>query len=140
MSVMLAREHEVQRAQALAAGLRDVATDLRLIDAIDLIGFVHRQDHSAIDDLVASSAELFFRPGALRYGMASRVDVGWKRTPSVRLDLEFQHESVTVFLCLTLEGKYPAVHIYHTIFSPPGGSLDEDTHALLQAIASARRV
>ena len=140
MSVTTAQEHDVRRARALAAGLRDVATDLRLIDAIDLIGFVHRQDHPAIDDLVASSAELFFQPGALRYAMASRVNIGWTQTPSVQLDLEFQYETVTVFLCLTLEGRRPAVHIYHMLFTPSGGSRAHDTQALFHALSLARHV
>ena len=44
--------------------LADVATELRLVNVIDLIGYVQGERAANIEDLVHSSAELYFKHGA----------------------------------------------------------------------------
>ena len=61
----------------LAEGLADVATELRLVNVLDLIAYVHADRSANLEDLVNSSAELYFKPGTLRYGWAADLDVRW---------------------------------------------------------------
>ena len=61
--------------KALAAAAKEFAAELRLTDVVDLITFIRTENHPNLNDLVNSSAELYFKPGTLSYGWAADVDV-----------------------------------------------------------------
>lgn len=130
-------EHAERRGRALAEGMKDFATELRLIDVVDLVAYVRSDNTAVIDDLVTSSAELAFKPGALRYGWAASVDVGWGHAPSLNLDMEFCHGGVTVFFGLLLNDVRPAVDIYSILFDDAGDA-EQKTQRLMAALADAR--
>jgi hypothetical protein len=50
----------LEREKALADGLRDVAAELRLIEATDLVAFLRTEQFGNIANLVNSSTELYF--------------------------------------------------------------------------------
>ena len=81
-------EHE----RVLADAIVDVATELRLSDPTEFIMLVRGEQDANISDLVNSSSELFFKKGALRYGLSADCALGWGSTPSVSLDMEFRHD------------------------------------------------
>ena len=62
-----------QREKVLADGIKEVASELRLIDATDLVAFIRTEQFGNIGALVSSSAELYFRPGTLRFGQSGDV-------------------------------------------------------------------
>ncbi len=75
----------LDREQIIADALVDVASELRLTDAAELVALI-RNDHAAnIADLVNSSSELFFRSGTLRYALSASVAAPWDGTPRGRL-------------------------------------------------------
>src|SRR5271163_3342090 len=87
----------LERERIIADALVDVATELRLTDAAELILMI-RSDHSAnIADLVNSSTELFFKSGTLRYALSASFKAPWDATPIVELDMEFRHAAVCAF-------------------------------------------
>ena len=90
------KNHSLQREKALADGLRDVAAELRLIDATDLIAFLRTEQFANIANLVNSSSELYFKPNTLSFGQSGDVQLKWGETPSIALDMEFQHLGVAV--------------------------------------------
>ena len=75
--------------RALAESMADVATELRLVNASDLVRYVQCERCAHIEDLVNSSAELYFKPGALRYGWTADLELVWDAPPIVSLDMEF---------------------------------------------------
>ena len=125
-------EHE----KALADALVDVATELRLSDPTEFILLVRGEQAANISDLVNSSSELFFKKGALRYGLNADCALGWGSTPSVSLDMEFRHASVTAFFRLILGGARAAVEVVEVLFDDERGA--QSAGRLRDAIAAAR--
>ena len=141
MSAMVAQDsstHVLLREKALADGVKDVATELRLIDLGDLIVFVKTGQFANIQDLVNSSVELYFKPGTLTYGWAADLDVSWERPPMILLDMEFRHEAVTAFFGLSLGSGSAGVEIRQVSFERPSPDPAENTARLIQALAAAR--
>jgi hypothetical protein len=129
-------EHE----RVLADAIVDVASELRLADPTEFILLVRGEQEANISDLVNSSSELFFKKGSLRYALSADCALGWGSTPSVSLDMEFRHGSVTAFFRLILGGQRAAVEILD-IFSEDVDGDDAGPHSadqLRRAIAAAK--
>lgn len=127
-----------EREMILAEAIQGVAAELRLVDLSILTRYVIAEQHGNIDDLVSSSTELFFKPGTLRYGLQADVDLRWGGTPAVSLDMEFQHQDVTVFFNLVLGSLSAAVDVQAITFEGPPRSPTENTRRLAEALAAAR--
>ncbi len=122
--------------KALADAIVDVATELRLSDPTEFILLVRGEQAANISDLVNSSSELFFKKGALRYGLSADCALGWGSTPSVSLDMEFNHDRVTAFFRLIIGGSRAAVEVVDVFFDEETGP--HDAERLRRAIAAAR--
>ncbi len=127
-----------EREKALGVGVRELASDLRLVEPADYINFVRTERFANIANLVASSAELFFKPGTISFGHSGDVDVTWDQPPSVALDMEFRHMRVNVYFRLVLEAENAGVEITHVAFDSASEEPDENTRRLIEAIADAR--
>jgi hypothetical protein len=128
----------LEREKALADGLRDVASELRLIDAADLIAFIRTEQFANIANLVNSSTELYYKPGTLSFGRSADLDVEWGGTPAISLDMEFHHGQVTVYFRLLLEALQAAIEIHYINFEAGSSDPQANTRALIEAIADAR--
>ncbi|MET0568917.1 MAG: hypothetical protein ABWZ74_07555 [Hyphomicrobiaceae bacterium] len=131
-------DYTLEREKALADGLREVASELRLIDAIDLVTFIRAEQFGNIKTLVSSSTEMFFKPGTVSFGSSGDVDLKWGGAPSVALDMEFRHMRVNVYFRLLLEALHAGVEINHIAFEEGSQDPDENTRRLVDAIADAR--
>jgi hypothetical protein len=121
------------REQIIADALIDVASELRLIDAAELMLMI-RNDHSAnIADVVNSSTELFFQSGTLRYALSANYRAAWDATPVVAIDLEFRHALVSAFFGLTLGERCAGVEIIDILFDEQ----DLDDRAKAERLANA---
>ena len=128
----------LERERIIADALVDVASELRLTDAAELISMV-RNDHAAnIADLVNSSTELFYKAGTLRYALSASFKAPWDATPVVTIDMEFRHAMVSAFFRLTIGHHRAGVEIIDILFDERG--LDDRAKAerLLAAFKSAR--
>ena len=127
-----------QREKALADGIKEVASELRLIDAVDFVAFIRLGQFGNVGHLVNSSTELYFKPGTVKFGLSGDVNLQWGATPSVSLDMEFHYMSVNVYFRLMLEALHAGVEIDYITLD--GGSADpeENTQRLVEAIARAR--
>ena len=130
--------HTLEREKALADGLRDVATELRLIDAADLIAFIRTERFANIANLVNSSTELYFQPGTISFGKSGDVDVKWGETPSIFLDMEFRHMQVNVYFRLLLQALQAGVEITYITFDGASEDPHENTQRLARALSAAR--
>jgi hypothetical protein len=133
-----ARTQSVEGERALAAAARELANELRLTDIVDLIAFIRTENHPNLNDLVNSSAELYFKPGTLSYGWRAEIDMRWTGSPTVKLDLEFRHQHVTAFFNLVLEPRRAGVELKGLAFEPPAPPQAENVRKLIDAIADAR--
>ena len=116
----------------------DVATELRLTDAAELILMI-RNDHAAnIADLVNSSTELFYKSGTLRYALSASFKAPWDATPVVALDMEFRHAMVSAFFRLTIGQRRAGVEIIDILFDEQGLDNRAKAERLLAALKSAR--
>jgi hypothetical protein len=131
-------EDTAEGERALAAAAKEFAAELRLTDVVDLITFIRTENHANLNDLVNSSAELYFKPGTLSYGWAANVDVCWARSPTVRLDLEFRHQQVTAFFDLILESRQAGIRLKHIAHEAPAAAPSEHSRRFIEAIADAR--
>jgi hypothetical protein len=132
------RRRPLGREQIIADALVDVASELRLTDADELMSMI-RNDHAAnIADLVNSSTELFFKSGTLRYALSASFKAPWDTTPTVEIDLEFRHEAVCAFFRLKIGQRRAGVEIIDILFDEQG--LDDFAKAerLSAALKSAR--
>jgi len=123
---------------AIASALKPFATEMHLIDVVDLVAFVRTDQHANIEDLVKSSAELFFKTDTLRYSMAASVDLTWDSTPIVKLDLEFFNLGVWIYFTLVLQHPHNAVDVAYIEFSNTSGSREDNTARLKEALQDAR--
>lgn len=129
-----------ERERALGQGVRELASDLRLVEPADYISFVRTERFANIANLVASSAELFFKPGTISFGHSGDVDIGWDRMPTVALDMEFRHMQVSVYFRLVLEAQKAGVEITYVAFDGAAEEPDANTQRLVAAIADARLI
>ncbi|MBK3397790.1 MULTISPECIES: hypothetical protein [Methylobacterium] len=147
---MIPHDHDLAQARAIpgdvvaaaeevfATAIRDFITEFCLLDGSVLIGWVRGERHGNIADLVASSAEPFFKDATLTYADASDVCLDWGRSMKVVLDMEFAAKSVTVFFKLVLDGCFVGVAIQRILAEDaPPLRLDAFARALSDARLSA---
>ncbi len=134
--------HALDCERVLAESVADVATELRLVNVIDLIGYVRAERFANLEDLVNSSAELYFKHGALRYAWSADLDVVWEALPTISLNMEFSWRGVTAFFRLCLNAARAGVDIQHLAFDQPsdlkGGDAAERLAFFARAIADSR--
>lgn len=131
-------DYTLEREKALADGLRDVASELRLIDAVDLVTFIRTEQFGNIKTLVNASTELFFKPGTISFGSSGDVFLRWGGAPSIALDMEFHHMRINVYFRLLLMALCAGIEIHHISFENSSPDPDENTRRLVEAIADAR--
>lgn len=129
-----------EREKALANGLRDVASELRLVDPADFIAFIRTEQFGNIRNIVNSSTEMFFKPGTITFGLSGEVDLPWGHTPSISLDMEFHHFNVSAYFRLVLQSFRAGVDITYVSFEGGADDPDKNTQRLIEAIDDARIV
>ncbi|HSP24208.1 MAG TPA: hypothetical protein VLQ65_03450 [Saliniramus sp.] len=128
----------LEREKILGDAIKCVAGELRLVDLSILVRSVTLEQHANIADLIASSSELFFVEGTLKYGSRADLGLNWGQMPSVVLDLEFSHMGVHVNFALTLKSFNACIDIHAISFDGPTRSPQENTALLKAALADAR--
>ena len=122
----------------IADALVDVASELRLTDAAELVAMIRNEHAANIADLVNSSTELFFKSGTLRYALSASVEAPWNATPVITLDMEFRHAMVSAFFRLTIGERLAGVEILDILFDEKGLSEGAKAERLMAALASAQ--
>ena len=132
--------YSTQREKIVADAISPVATELRLLDAADLISLLRFEYNANIADLVASAAEMFFHPGTVNFGAGDNYTLEWGDTPQVTLDLEIKPQGVTIYAQLLLTDRQAGIEINHIAFENPSPDPDENTRFLEQSLENARFV
>jgi len=132
------KDYAREREKALADGLRDVASELRLIDAADYVAFIRTEQFGNIRNLVNSSTELFYKPGTIQFGLSGEVELEWGSSPCVALDMEFHHMGVAAYFRLILLAHQAGIEISYISFDGSSADPDKNTRRLVDAIEDAR--
>jgi len=118
----------------IADAIRGVAAELRAVDAVDLISYIHAYKFANVGDLIDSSVELHFKPDTLRFGYSGDVKLDWYGRPAVGLDMEFHAGGVAAYFRMVLDALTVGVELRHISH----GSGTCDAARLGAAIESAR--
>ncbi len=91
--------------------MKDLASELRLIDATDFAAFIRIGHMANLRSLVQSSAELHFKPGTLELAELGEIELGWFKPPLITLPMKFRHGGVRVYFRLRLAALSAAVEV-----------------------------
>jgi hypothetical protein len=130
--------HSTVREVMVANAIREVVSELRMVDVCDYIAFIRMGHLANLADLVDSAAERYFMPGALRLGHGGDVQLDWGEEPRIALDLELRPHGATVYFTLTLAAQTAAVDVNYVAFDEPSATPDENTAYLDGALENAR--
>lgn len=108
--------HSAEHERIVAEALSPVATELRMIDAADLVSLLRYERWGNISDLVSSAAELYFLPGTVNFGTGGEYRLDWDSKPEILLDLEIKPEGVTIYAKLSLADVQAGLEIDHIAF------------------------
>jgi len=132
--------YSAEREQILAEAISPVASELRLLDAADLISLLRFECYGSISDLVLSAAELYFLPGTVNFGLGGDYKLEWGGPAEVTLDLEIKPEGVTVYAKLLMTEHHAGIEISHIAFQNPSADPHENTETLARSLRAARYV
>jgi hypothetical protein len=132
--------HSAEHERIVAEALSPVATELRMIDAADLVSLLRYERWGNISDLVASAAELYFLPGTVNFGTGGEYRLDWDRKPEILLDLEIKPEGVTIYAKLSLADVQAGLEINHIAYHQPQADADSGTAFLERTLSAARFV
>lgn len=130
--------HAADRERILANGIKEVAAELRLVEVVDYVAFLRMELLGNIADIVDSSAQLYLRPGALRFADGGEVRLAWGSVPVIDLDMEFRAPAVTVHFRLELSATKAGVQINYIAFADPDADPEINTRRLADAVEEAR--
>ena len=132
--------HSTEREKIVAEALRPVATELRLIDAGDLVSLLRYERWGNLADLVSSAAELYFLPGTVRFGVGGDYNLDWDSKPEILLDLEIKPDGVSIYAKLSLTDDLAGLEISHIAFQEPSADHDANTAFLASSLQKSRFV
>lgn len=127
-----------QRERIVAEAISPVASELRLLDAADLISLLRFELYGNIADLVSSAAELYFHPGTIAFGTGGDYRLEWGGPPSVTLDLEIKPRDITIYARLILTEDQAGLEINHIAFHDTEASPEENTRHLQERLREAQ--
>jgi len=130
--------HSSAREIIVANAIKEVVSELRLIDVADYIAYIRLERFGNIADLVDSAAELFFVPGTLKLGHGGEAHVSWSTVPKIVLDLELRPGGVTVYFALTMTAKHASVQVNYVSFDAPSTNPGDNNRLLEMSIEAAR--
>jgi len=118
----------------LAHGIKGVIAELCLTNAAVMISYICTRQHDNIGDIVASSAELYMKPGTLRYADHADLDFEWGHTPLVTIEMTLTHPTLTTFFRIVFDDRFVGVDIHSTLFNEGIGTSLENQHRFVRAL------
>jgi hypothetical protein len=126
------------REKIIADGVRSLAAELRMVDVVDLVTYLHTLNYANVEDLIDSAVELHFKPGTLWFGHAGDIKLEWYGRPVVSLDMELHHMEVSAYFRLILDAFAAGIEISYVTFANGSSDPQENTKRLALAIDDAR--
>lgn len=122
----------------VADAIREVVSELRMVDVGDYVAYIRLERFASVADLVNSAAELFFIPGTLALGHGGEAILSWADAPRIVLDLELRPKGAMVYFTLTLSAEHAEVRVNYVAFDSPSPDPLENNRLLENALEDAR--
>jgi hypothetical protein len=132
------QQHSSDREAVVADAIKEVVSELRMVDVAYYVAFIHLERFANVADIVDSAAELYFQPGTLKLGNGGEVHLDWSGSPRVVLDLELKPSGATVYFTLGMTDKQASVDVNYVSFDKPSAEPEENTAFLQAALEDAR--
>ncbi|MEO4001540.1 hypothetical protein [Mesorhizobium sp. CAU 1732] len=113
---MIRQPHSSARELIVAETIKEVVSELRLVEVADYIAYIRLERFASVADLVDSAAELYFLPGTLKLGHGGEARASWSKPPSIVLDLELRPQGATVYFALTMSARHASVEVHYIAF------------------------
>ncbi|MEO9613242.1 MAG: hypothetical protein ABJG86_20250 [Nitratireductor sp.] len=130
--------HTSAREIIVADAIREVVSELRLVDVADYVAYIRLEYFANLADIVESAAELYFMPDTLRFGHGGDVDLGWSGEPTVNLDLQLRPKGATVYFTLNMTALKAGVEIGYVALDDPSPDPMENTRFLANALDASK--
>lgn len=135
---MIRQPHTLDREVIVADAIKEVVSELRMVDVTYYVAFIHLERFANVADIVDSAAELYFQPGTLKLGNGGEVHLDWAGGPKVVLDLELKPAGATVYFTLGLTDQHASIDVNYVSFDEPSPEPEENTVFLQAALEQAR--
>jgi hypothetical protein len=135
---MRAQPHAELREKIVAETIREVVSELRMVDVADYVAFMRLEHFSAIADIVSSAAERHLMPGTLRLGHGGDAHVSWGEKPRIVLDLELKPRGASVHFALSMTDEHAGIEVNYVSFDEPDADPDRNTDYLKAVLEDAR--
>jgi len=135
---MIRQPHTTSREALVANSIKEVVSELRMVDVADYIAFIRMEQFGNISDIVDSAAELYFMPGTLRLGHGGEAQVAWSSAPKIVLDLELRPQGATVYFTLTMTDQQAGIEVNYVSFEAPDPDPTVNTQRLEDLLEVAR--
>jgi hypothetical protein len=134
------RQHRDLQAfeEVLACNIKDVLADFCLTDSEIIKFYADNQLHGNMDEMMTSSAELYFKGETLSYGYMAHVRAVRGESSCVVLDMEFVHNAVTVFFQLIFGDYHIGVKISEVLLDATVDGVDFNPSSFARVLSSAR--
>ena len=124
--------------EVLACNIKDVIAAFCLADTEIIRFYASNQLHANMDEMVTSSAELYFKHETLSYGHVAHVCATKNDASCIVLDMEFVHDAVSVFFQLIFGDQYIGVKIQKVLLDPDFNRSDFNPTSFAKILTSAR--
>jgi hypothetical protein len=124
--------------EILACNLKEVIADLCLVDLDIMHSYAGRQLHGNIDEILAAATELYFKEETISYVQAISVASDLEQHSCIVFDLEFNHDSISVFFKLFLGEYHAGIHINSVLLDADFNASDFNETYFSHVLASAR--
>jgi hypothetical protein len=130
--------HSQDREIIVADAIKEVVSELRMVDVADYVAFIHLEQFANVADIVDSAAELYFQPGTLRLGNGGEVHIDWAGGAKVVLDLELKPSGATIYFTLGLTDRHASVDVNYVAFEQPAPEPEANTAFLAETLEQSR--
>jgi hypothetical protein len=130
--------HSSAREVLVANAIKEVVSELRMVDVSDYVAFIRMGHFANVSDLVDSAAERFFMPGTIRLGHGGEAHLAWTGEPKIVLDLELRPHGATVYFTLAMSAETASIDVNYVAFENADATPAENTAFLAAAIEQSR--
>jgi len=122
------------REALISDAIRNFVVELGLVDPADLIAYIRLERYANLNDIIDSSLEMHFKPGAFKFGYGAECFVDWSADMKISLDMEFCHQDVNAQFRLLLDGNDGSVELDQIVFTDNADDVPTNTNALKMAL------
>nr|WP_319483305.1 hypothetical protein [uncultured Cohaesibacter sp.] len=123
---------------AMLWAIRDIINELRLVDAGHLVSYIFTDSHANIEDLVASSCELFLKENTLFYRGTAEAELDWSGPPKVVLGMQFRHLDLNARFRLLLLGEETEIVLEDISYEDGSNDSHGDIERFVRVLSDAR--